>query len=108
MRSNPFVPEWRAGDQIAQITERQGKLGIDFLNIEFPQFNASFVDAIKVTTFVNFEFQIDFLIEMARATFEPISNFTANMSSVVSNPAGGIPGNIDLRGTNPGKININL
>lgn len=88
MRTNPFVPEWRAGDQIAQITERQGKLGIDFLNIEFPQFNASFVDAIKVTTFVNFEFQIDFLIEMARATFEPISNFTANMSSVVSNPAG--------------------
>jgi len=23
MRTNPFVPEWRAGDQIAQITERQ-------------------------------------------------------------------------------------
>ena len=108
MRSNPFVPEWRAGDQIAQITERQGKLGIDFLSIEFPQFNASFVDAIKVTTFVNFEFQVDFLLEMARATFEPINNFTANMSSVISNPAGGIPGNIDLRGTNPGDININV
>jgi hypothetical protein len=108
MRSNPFVPEWRAGDQIAQITERQGKLGIDFLNIEFPQFNASFVDAIKVTTFVNFEFQVDFLLEMAKATFEPISNFTANMSNVVSNPAGGIPGNIDLRGVNPGTININV
>jgi hypothetical protein len=26
MRINPFVPEWRAGDQIAQITERQGTM----------------------------------------------------------------------------------
>ena len=108
MRSNPFVPEWRAGDQIAQITERQGKLGIDFLNIEFPQFNASFVDAIKVTTFVNFEFQVDFLLEMAKATFEPVSSFTANMSNVLSNPAGGIPGNIDLRGLNPGDTTIDV
>lgn len=26
LRTSPFVPEWRAGDLIAQITERQGKL----------------------------------------------------------------------------------
>jgi hypothetical protein len=85
MRTNPFVPEWRAGDQIAQITERQGKLKIDFLNIEFPQFNASFVDAIKVTTFVNFEFQVEFLLEMAKATFEPINSFSSNLSNLIPN-----------------------
>lgn len=41
LRTNPFVPEWRAGDQIAQITERQGTLPLDFLNIEFPNFSLS-------------------------------------------------------------------
>lgn len=48
MKKNPFVPEWRAGDQIAQMTERQGKLPIDFLNVEFPNFSLSFIDGIKV------------------------------------------------------------
>jgi hypothetical protein len=107
MRSNPFVPEWRAGDQIAQITERQGKLKIDFLNIEFPQFNASFIDAIKVTTFVNFEFQVDFLLEMARATFEPFNTFTANLSNVTAEIPG-VKGNVDLRGINPGNKEIRV
>lgn len=40
MKTNPFVPEWRAGDQIAQITERSGKLPIDFLMVEFPNFTS--------------------------------------------------------------------
>jgi len=109
MRTNPFVPEWRAGDQIAQITERQGKLKIDFLSIEFPQFNASFVDAIKVTTFVNFEFQVDFLLEMAKSTFEPINSFSSNLSNLLPNATQGIiPGNVDLRGLNPGNTEITI
>ena len=101
MNEEIFVPEWRAGDRIAQTTTRQGKLGIDFLNIEFPQFNASFVDAIKVTTFVNFEFQIDFILEMARSTFEPINQFTSNLNGMTADLGGAMPKNVDLRGLNP-------
>lgn len=83
LRMNPFVPEWRAGDQIAQITERQGKIpGLDYLNIEYPQFSASFIDAIKVTTFVNLEFQVDFLLEMTKATFSPLNRFTSDLSNL--------------------------
>lgn len=109
MRINPFVPEWRAGDQIAQITERQGKLKLDFLNIEFPQFNASFVDAIKVTTFVNFEFQIDFLLEMSKATFEPVNSFSSNLSNLLPNMTQGvIPNKVDLSPINPGHTEIEV
>lgn len=70
-------------------------------NIEFPQFNASFVDAIKVTTFVNFEFQIDFILEMARSTFEPINQFTSNLNGMTADLGGAMPKNVDLRGLNP-------
>ncbi len=105
MRSNPFIPEWRAGDAIAQITERQGKLGLDFMNIEFPQFNTSFIDAIKVTTYVNLEFQVDFLLEMARSTFEPFNAISADFSNI----AGDIPqGNFDFKGLTPSDIKINV
>jgi len=68
MNINPFVPEWRAGDQIAQITERQGKSPIDFIDLEYPNFPMSFTDGIKVKTYVNLEFEVDFILEMAKAT----------------------------------------
>jgi hypothetical protein len=108
MRTNPFVPEWRAGDQIAQITERQGKLHIDFLNIESPQLNFAFIDAIKVTTYVNFEFRLDFIMEMAKAATEPLNSFNANLSNIMSAPGSLSPENINLRGTIPRNTEINV
>lgn len=104
MRLNPFVPEWRAGDQIAQITERQGKLPIDFLNVEFPNFSLSFVDAIKVTTFVNLEFDIDFIVAMSKATLNPLNEFTNDLSNIGSIM---IP-DVNLRNTVPENIDINV
>ena len=106
MRSNPFVPEWRAGDAIAQITERSGKIpGLDFLNVQFPQFNASFVDAIKVTTFVNLEFQVDFILELAKSAFAPINSFTSDFSNISTvNPLG----DIDLHHTLPTNTTIDV
>jgi hypothetical protein len=85
LRKNPFVPEWRAGDQIAQITERQGKLPIDFFDVEFPNFPVAFLDAVKVTSFVNLEFQVDFILEMAKATFDPVNQFTGNVRNLGGN-----------------------
>lgn len=103
LRKNPFVPEWRAGDQIAQITERQGKLPIDFLNVEFPNFPLAFIDAIRVTTFVNVEFQVDFILEMTKSTFQPINEFTTDLRSKVQNSVkdAGIKSTIDVSNTVP-------
>ncbi len=82
MRFNPFVPEWRAGDQIAQITERQGKLGIDFLNVEFPQYSMRALDAVKVATSVDLTFQADFILEMMKATVAPFNRFSSDLSGL--------------------------
>ena len=80
LKMSPFVPEWRAWDQIAFLTERQWYLGFDFaLNISYPQFSFPFVDAIKVTSYVNLEFDTDFIVELTRQTASPINNFTNNI-----------------------------
>lgn len=55
------------------------------------------MDAIKVLTFVNLEFQVDFILEMARSTFEPVNAFTANFNGMISTLGGNAMGNVDLR-----------
>ena len=79
LKSSPFVPEWRAWDHIAFITERQWFMSFDFLSATLPQFSFPFVDAIKVTTFVNLEFETDFIVELARQAAEPINSFANNL-----------------------------
>lgn len=57
LKTSPFVPEWRAGDLIAFITERWGTLPTDFLDIDISwinNFSYPFIDAIRVTTYVEF------------------------------------------------------
>lgn len=80
LRINPFVPEWYAGTQIAIITERQGKLPIDFLDVSLPQFSYPWIDAIKVTTYVNLEFDADFIVEFARSLLQPLNQFSTDFS----------------------------
>lgn len=83
LRSNPFVPEWRAGDQIAQITERQGKTpSIDFLSLEYPTFSSAYTDAIRLSTLVNYEFDTDFIEEAVRSAVVPINGFTSDLTSL--------------------------
>ena len=67
LKKSPFVPEWRAGDQIAFITERNGYSPIDFIDIELPQFSFPFVDAIRSTSYVNLEYDTEFIIEASRS-----------------------------------------
>ncbi|MCD5380636.1 VCBS repeat-containing protein, partial [Candidatus Gracilibacteria bacterium] len=85
LKSSPFVPEWRAGDQIAFLTERTGYLGTDFLDLSLPEFSFPFVDAIKVTTWVNFEVETDFMVEMANQIVEPINSSSSNVANKFSN-----------------------
>lgn len=76
---------------------------LDFLNIEFPNFSLAFVDAIRVTTFVNLEFQVDFILEMAKSTFQPINEFSTDLRSSVSSSVRdvGVPSQINLRDAVP-------
>lgn len=104
LRINPFVPEWRAGDQIAQITERQGKSPLDYINLEFPNFPLSFVDAIKMGSFVNLEFDIDFITAMSRAALSPVNQFTNDLSNIGSVT---VP-DVNLQKNVPGQINATL
>ncbi|NCP76957.1 hypothetical protein GW830_02335 [bacterium] len=105
MRINPFVPEWRAGDQIAQITERTGTLPMDFIRVEFPQFTYSAIDAIKIESFVNLEFETDFIVAMSKLTLDPLNAFTNNLSNIGSSLT--IP-DVNLRDTVPGNIDVNI
>lgn len=76
LKFNPLVPERRAWDQIAYITERQWFIPTDFFQISLPQFSFPFIDAIKITSYVNFELEADFITEMARQWVAPLNTFT--------------------------------
>ncbi|MDD2487531.1 MAG: hypothetical protein PHS92_04120 [Candidatus Gracilibacteria bacterium] len=77
-----FTPEWKAGDSIAYITERNGTLPIDFLFIDMPQFSYSFVDAIKVTSQVNFEFEVDFILQLAKTVTDDFNRYSSSISDL--------------------------
>ncbi len=82
VKQSPFVPEWRVGDQIAFITERNGNIPTDFIDLTFPQFSYPVVDAIKVTTFVNFEFETEFILEAVRQITAPLDTFSSDIVSL--------------------------
>lgn len=105
LKQSPFVPEWRAGDQIAFITERNGYLpGMDFIDIQPPAFSYSAISAIKVTTYVNFEFEMDFIIEAVRSIVAPINDMTNNIVNMFDIETS----DLDLRGAIPSDFEINV
>jgi hypothetical protein len=74
-----LVPEWQAGDVIAQRTARQGTLPFDFLNLQFPQFSIPGIKEIRVQTHVNLELKSDFITEFARTAVKPINEFNTDL-----------------------------
>ncbi len=80
IKKSPFVPESRAWDQIAFLTEWSGYRSFDFINLTMPQFSYPFVDEIQVKTFVNLEFEAEFLVEMAKTIAQPINEAGNNFS----------------------------
>jgi len=102
LKQSPFVPEWRAGDQIAFLTERNGYLPTDFINVQPPAFSYSAISAIKVTTYVNLEFEMEFLLEAVRAITAPIDDMTNNVVNMFDislsdiNLSNTIPDDIDV------------
>ena len=55
---------------------------MDRLFIDIPNISIPFADAIKVTSYVNLEFDVDFIAEMAKATMSKFNNFVNDMSNV--------------------------
>ncbi len=104
LKSSPFHPEWRAWDQIAFLTERTWYLWSDFFEISLPEFSFPFVDAIKVTTYVNLEFEADFIVELAKQIAMPINAFTNDFTNIFNIR----PNNIDLRNIWPKWVDINI
>ena len=104
LKTSPFVPEWRAWDQIAYITERSWYLPTDFIDLSFPQFSYPFIDAIKVTSYVNLEFETEFLTEAVRNIAAPLDTFTNDIVNMFQiNIA-----NIDLEVLTPSDIDVNI
>ena len=104
LKSLPIAPEWRAGDQIAFLTERSWYLWSDFFEISMPEFSFPFIDAIKVTTYVNLEFDTDFIVELARQIVMPINNISNDFTNIFS----AVLPDLDLRGALPKEINIDV
>jgi hypothetical protein len=104
LKGSPFVPEWRAGDQIAFLTERNGYLPTDFIDIQPPAFSYSAVSAIKVTTYVNLEFEMEFILEAVRSITAPLDKISNNIANMLDISLS----NIDLSEALPSEINLDL
>ena len=104
LKSSPLHPEWRAWDQIAFLTERTWYLPFDFFEATLPEFSFPFVDAIKVTTYVNLEFEADFIVEMARQIAMPINAFTSDFTNIFNIDIN----DVDMRDIVPSSIDVNI
>lgn len=99
-----LAPEWAAWQRIAHITERTGYLPLDFIPLELPNFSYPFIDAIKVTTYVNFEFEVDFIVEYAKQLVMPINAFTNNIVNMLNIWVD----DLDFRWLVPESIDVNI
>ena len=78
-----LIPEWQAGDIIAQRTERQGTLPFDFINLSLPQFSLPSVREIRVGSHVDYNLRSDFISEFAKKATKPINEFKTDLQMIV-------------------------
>ncbi len=74
------------------------------LNISLPQFSFPFIDAIEVTTYVNFEFETDFIVELARQAVSPINSYTSDFTNLFNISTN----DLDFRHIIPWEIDVNI
>ncbi len=83
-----LIPEWQAGDVIAQRTARQGTLPFDFLNLQFPQLSFKGIKEIRIQSHVNFELKSDFITEFAKSAVKPINQFNTDLGRSIPSKIG--------------------
>ncbi len=111
-RKSFFVPEWRAWDQIALITERNWYLPTDFIDLRLPQFSFPFVDAIKTTAYVNLEYDTDFIIEASKSVSSVLRVFSNDVinklriNNINANVWIDIPDNVNIQPNIDGNIDV--
>jgi hypothetical protein len=69
-----------------------------------PEFSFPFVDAIKVTTYVNLEFEADFIVELARQIAMPINSFSNDFTNIFNIDVN----NMDMRDIVPDVVPSNV
>lgn len=104
LKTSPFVPEWRAWDQIAYLTERNWYLPFDFLDLNMPQFTYPYVDAIQVGSFVNLERETDYIIELARQIALPITSMNSDFTNIFNISIS----DLDFSWATPSDINLEI
>jgi len=82
LKKVPLVPEHRAWNQIAFLTESPGYRWFDFIDKLLPNFSYPYLDEIKITSYINLEDEVDFITEMARTIVSPINDFTNDFTHI--------------------------
>lgn len=100
-----LIPEYQVGAIIAQRTERQATLPMDFLSIQFPQFSLPTIKEIRVATHLNYELRSDFITEYAKNAVKPINKFSTDLSKSLPSKIGN---DINISSPLPSTINIDL
>lgn len=81
-RKIPLSPEWVVGTKVAHKTERQGYLPFDFLDSRLPTVSMEWLEAIRVSTHVKLDYDVDFVIDVLREALEPFTNFPKNIGQI--------------------------
>lgn len=79
LREKPVRSGTARGRQIAQIAGTPGQASARLLQRGIPEFLARVRRRHRVTTFVNVEFRVDFILEMAKSTFQPVNEFSTDL-----------------------------
>lgn len=90
-RKVPLSPEWYVGTKIANVTDRQGYLSIDFLNVRWPSVVAKWIDVIRVSTHIDFSYDIDELVTSIEEVLQPLTNINFQIENQIPNSV-----NIDI------------
>lgn len=110
LKFSPMHPEWRAWDQIAFLTENPWFLNLHFMfDMSIPAMDISYIDAIKVTTYVNYEKDLTFLVDIVKDVVDNnINSIQDNLSNAISWWVRKFDyrNSIDLRDLVPTEINV--
>ncbi len=86
-QTQPFAPEWRVGERIAEVTERQGTMPSDYIKKDTNKQNQAFTDTIGTKTYTDTSSDTSFIQGMAENSFKPLDTMTNNVSAPAPDPS---------------------
>jgi hypothetical protein len=109
LKMSPFVPEWRAWDQIAFLTERSWFLDLDFLvDLSLPEVSLPAVDWIKVSSYVNLEMRFDDIAEMIQEALDnSVNKFGNNIANSINSSLPDLDFSNVIPSTISGSVKVN-